>query len=136
MHNKEEKTRDYLLRFPKLLDDTVPFGKDDKDNVQVKTCGTIPIFAFLIKNHIDLALASDQIDMEKQANLGSPIFLPQKPSCEAGYGVDEPCHRRLTNKGFSAIVPPCLMTREAYEGVTSMAILPKCSTKWRAKTCI
>ncbi len=31
---EEAKTRDYLLRLPNLLDDTVPYGKDDHDNVQ------------------------------------------------------------------------------------------------------
>ena len=54
---QELKTHDYLMRLPNLLDDSVPFGKDDKDNVQVKTWGTIPTFAFPVKNHIDLALA-------------------------------------------------------------------------------
>ena len=42
----------------------------------------------------------------------------------------------LTNKGYTPIIPPYLMKREAYEGVTSLGLtLPKCSTKSKMKTC-
>lgn len=33
----EQKTRDYLMRLPNLLDDSVPLGRDSNDNVQIKT---------------------------------------------------------------------------------------------------
>ncbi len=42
----EEKTHDYLLQLPNMLHETVPVGKDDTDNIQVKTWGTLPKYDF------------------------------------------------------------------------------------------
>ena len=58
----EEKTREYLMRLPNLLHETVPVGKDENENVQMRTRGTIPKFSFPVKNHIDLGLNLDIID--------------------------------------------------------------------------
>ncbi|MGA2523044.1 MAG: serine--tRNA ligase [Candidatus Bathyarchaeia archaeon] len=118
---QELKTHDYLMRLPNLLEDSVPFGKDDKDNVQVKTWGIIPTFAFPVKNHIDLAVALDQIDMERAGKVsGSRFFYLKNQVAILDMALMSLAIEELTKKGYSAIVPPCLMTREAYEGVTAM----------------
>ncbi|HKM60221.1 MAG TPA: serine--tRNA ligase [Candidatus Bathyarchaeia archaeon] len=118
---QELRTHDYLMRLPNLLEDSVPFGKDDKDNVQVKTWGIIPTFAFPVKNHIDLAVALDQIDMERAGKVsGSRFFYLKNQVAILDMALMSLAIEELTKKGYSAIIPPCLMTREAYEGVTAM----------------
>ena len=118
---QEQKTHSYLMQLPNLLDETVPFGKDDKDNVQVKTWGTIPTFTFPVKNHIDLALALDQIDMERAGKIsGARFFYLKNQVAMLDMALMSLAIEELSKKGFTAIVPPYLMTREAYEGVTAM----------------
>ncbi|MEM4713171.1 MAG: serine--tRNA ligase, partial [Candidatus Bathyarchaeia archaeon] len=46
----EEKARYYLMRLPNLLHDSVPIGKDEHDNVTVRTWGEIPRFNFPVKD--------------------------------------------------------------------------------------
>jgi seryl-tRNA synthetase len=119
---QETKTRDYLMRLPNLLDDTVPFGKDDHDNVQVKTWGTIPKFGFPVKNHIDLALGLDQIDMERAGKIsGSRFFYLKSDVARLDMALMCLAIDGLAKKGYIPIVPPLLMDREAYEGVTALA---------------
>ncbi len=119
---QETKIRTYLLTLPNLLDPTVPYGKDSNDNVTVKKWGTIPQFTFPVKNHIDLAIALDQVDMERAGKVAGARFFYLKNDVARldmalmCFAIDE-----LSKKGYSAIVPPYLMTREAYEGVTSLA---------------
>lgn len=72
---QEQKTRDYLMRLPNLLDDSVPIGKDSNDNVQIKTWGKISKFNFPIKNHIDLVLDLDQIDVERAGKISGARFF-------------------------------------------------------------
>ena len=118
---EEQKTRDYLMALPNLLDDSVPFGKDSNDNVEVKKWGTIPTFSFPVKNHIDLALALNQIDMERAGKVSGARFfylkgqIAQLDMALMSFAIEE-----LTKKGYTPIVPPYLMTREAYEGVTAL----------------
>jgi seryl-tRNA synthetase len=118
---QEKKTHDYLLRLPNLLDDSVPLGKDDKDNVQVKTWGIIPQFNFEVKNHIDLALNLDLIDMERAGKVsGSRFFYLKNEVAMLDMALMSFAIEELSQKGYTPIIPPYLMKREAYEGVTAL----------------
>ncbi len=118
---QEQKTHDYLMQLPNLLDETVPLGKDSNDNVEVKKWGTIPTYDFLIKNHIDLTLALDQIDMERAGKVsGARFFYLKNQVAQLDMALMSFAIEELANKGYSAIIPPYLMTRKAYEGVTAM----------------
>jgi seryl-tRNA synthetase len=118
---QEQKTHDFLMRLPNLLEDSVPVGKDSNDNVQVKTWGTIPQFTFPVKNHIDLATNLDQIDMERAGKVAGSRFFYLKNEVAMldmalmSFAIDE-----LSKKGYTAVVPPLLMNRAAYEGVTAL----------------
>ena len=72
---EEERTHELLLTLPNLMHETVPFGKDDHDNVEVKTWGTIPKFSFPVKNHIDLANALDIVDVERAGKVAGARFF-------------------------------------------------------------
>ena len=118
---QEQKTHDYLLRLPNLLDDSVPLGKDSSGNVQVKTWGTIPQFTFPIKNHIDLALNLDQIDMERAGKVsGSRFFYLKNDVAMLDMALMSFAIEELSKKGYTPVIPPLLMNRKAYEGVTSL----------------
>ena len=118
---EEEKTHVYLMQLPNLLDDTVPLGKDSNDNVQVKTWGTVPTFKFPIKNHIDLALELDQIDMERAGKIsGARFFYLKNQVAQLDLALMCLAIEELTKKGYTPIIPPYLMTRKAYEGVTAL----------------
>ena len=118
---QEQKTHDYLLRLPNMLDDSVPLGKDSNENVQVKTWGTIPQFTFPIKNHIDLALNLDLIDMERAGKVsGSRFFYLKNEVAMLDMALMSFSIEELSKKGYSAVIPPLLMKREAYEGVTAL----------------
>jgi seryl-tRNA synthetase len=118
---QEQKTHDYLLRLPNLLDDSVPLGRDSNDNVQVKTWGTIPKFTFQIKNHIDLALNLDQIDMERAGKVsGSRFFYLKNEVARLDLALMSFAIEELSKKGYTPVIPPFLMNRKAYEGVTSL----------------
>ncbi len=118
---EEEKAHDYLMRLPNLLDETVPFGKDSNDNVQIKTWGTIPQFNFPAKNHVDLALDLGQIDMERAGKIsGARFFYLKDQVALLDLALMSFAIEKLVKKGYTPIIPPYLMKREAYEGVTAM----------------
>ena len=118
---QEQKTHDYLMQLPNLLDESVPLGKDSNDNVEVKTWGTMPTFNFPMKNHIDLALDLDQIDMERAGKIsGARFFYLKNQVAQLDMALMSFAIEELTKKGYTPIIPPYLMKREAYEGVTAL----------------
>jgi seryl-tRNA synthetase len=118
---QEEKTRGYLMHLPNLLDETVPFGKDENDNVQIRTWGKPAKFSFPAKNHIDLALNLDIVDVERAGKVaGSRFFFLKKQGvlldmALMSFGIEE-----LVKKDYQPVEPPYLMRREPYEGVTAL----------------
>ena len=118
---QEQKTHGYLMQLPNLLDESVPLGKDSNDNVEVKTWGTMPTFNFPMKNHIDLALDLDQIDMERAGKIsGARFFYLKNQVAQLDMALMSFAIEELTKKGYTPIIPPYLMKREAYEGVTAL----------------
>jgi seryl-tRNA synthetase len=119
---KEEKIRDYLLRLPNLLHETVPFGKDENDNVQIKTWGEPPKFGFPAKNHIDLALNLDIVDVERAGKVaGSRFFYLKRQGVLLDMALMSFAMEEMTRKGYLPVEPPYLMRREPYEGVTALS---------------
>ena len=68
---------DFVAGIPNLPDESVPVGKDEKDNVEVKQWGTIPTFAFTVKDHVDLG-APLGLDFESAAKISGSRFVVLK----------------------------------------------------------
>jgi seryl-tRNA synthetase len=118
----EEKTRDYLMRLPNLLHETVPVGKDENDNVQIRAWGTITKFDFPAKNHIDLSLNLDIIDIERAGKIaGSRFFYLKKEGVFLDMALMSFALEEIVRKGYLPVEPPYLMRRDAYEGVTALS---------------
>lgn len=119
---QEAQIRKYLLTLPNLLMDSVPIGKDSSENVTIKTWGTIPKFDFPIKNHIDLALPLDQIDMERAGKVaGARFFYLKNDVAMLDMALMHFALEELQKRGYTPVVPPYMMKRDAYEGVTALA---------------
>ena len=68
---------DLLLRIPNLPHESVPVGKDETENVEVRKVGTPRTFDFDIKDHVDLGAALG-LDFEKAAKLSGARFSLMK----------------------------------------------------------
>ena len=68
---------DLLLRIPNLPHESVPVGKDETENVEVRKVGTPRTFDFDIKDHVDLG-ATLGLDFEKAAELSGARFSLMK----------------------------------------------------------
>jgi seryl-tRNA synthetase len=117
----EEKVRDYLMKLPNILHDTVPFGTGDADNVEMKKWGKMHEFSFTPKSHIDIALNLDIVDIERAGKVaGARFFYFKGLGVLLDYALMNFAMETLANKGYTLIEPPYLMKREPYEGVTSL----------------
>ena len=70
-----DEINDYLLNVPNLLDETVPEGRSEDDNVELKTWGELPRFDFTPKDHIELGGELGQIDFDAAAKISGSRFV-------------------------------------------------------------
>ncbi len=111
-----------LLRLPNLLHSSVPFGKDDTENVETKKVGKPPKFDFEPKNHLEIARALDLIDTERAAKVAGNGFVYLKDELAL---LDQAILRFtidfMIKRGYRLITPPYMLRRRPYEGVTDLA---------------
>ena len=111
----------YLMRLPNILHDSVPVGKDDSENVEMKKSGTPRIVDFELKNHGQLAADNDWADFERATKIAGAGFYFLKGSLVLldvalqRYALD-----LLESKGFTPVIPPYMINRSSYEGVTDL----------------
>jgi len=65
----------FLSFFPNMLHESVPDGKNEKDNVVVRTVGEPRKFSFKAKDHVELGAAEGRIDFETGAKLAGSRFV-------------------------------------------------------------
>ena len=68
---------DFLMGIPNLPDESVPTGKDETENQEVKRWGEEPIFDFQIKDHVDLG-GPLGLDFEVAAKISGSRFVVLK----------------------------------------------------------
>jgi len=68
---------DFLMGIPNLPDESVPTGKDETENKEIKTWGQTPLFDFEIKDHVDLGSALG-LDFEVAAKISGSRFVVLK----------------------------------------------------------
>jgi len=69
---------DLLYRIPNLLEESVPDGQDDTDNVEIRKFGNLPDFSFIPKEHFELGEALGFMDFERAAKLSGSRFVVLK----------------------------------------------------------
>lgn len=74
----EARINEELLKLPNLILDSVPVGKDENDNVEVRRVGDVPAFAFEPKDHQDLGVALDIMDFERATKVTGTKFVFMK----------------------------------------------------------
>jgi seryl-tRNA synthetase len=118
---EEEKEHDLLMRLPNMLHESVPVGQGENDNQQVRTWGSIPMFNFPVKNHIDLALNLDIVDIERAGKVaGSRFHYLKREAVLLDMALISFAMEEMAKKSYMPIEPPFLMRKEAYEGVTAL----------------
>ena len=71
----QAKLTDIELDLPNLLDDSVPDGVDENDNVEVRTWGEATKFKFAIRDHIELGEGLGMLDFDAASNMSGSRFL-------------------------------------------------------------
>ncbi len=117
------EARDTVLRrIPNLLDPSVPYGKDDTENVVVATWGTPSKEAAGRRSHAELleALGMAEFDRARKVS-GAGFYYLRGPIVLLDLALQRMALDLLIERGFTPVAPPFLLRRAPYEGVTDLA---------------
>jgi seryl-tRNA synthetase len=68
----------FLLLVPNMPDDSVPPGKDESDNIEIRRWGHPKVFEYAARDHVDLGEALGMLDFETAAKITGSRFVVMK----------------------------------------------------------
>jgi seryl-tRNA synthetase len=102
-----------LADVPNLLDDSVPDGEGDADNVLVRSVGSPSAFAFPAKQHFEIGEALGILDFERASKLsGSRFSVLRGKGAQLSRALANFFLARASARGYTEIVPPLLVSRD------------------------
>jgi seryl-tRNA synthetase len=120
----ESEMAEMLVSLPNIPHESVPVGKDESDNVEVRRWGTKPEFDFEPKDHVDLGAALGILDLDRAAKIAASRFAILN-------GAGARLERALINfmldvqtreHGYTETLPPFIVNEKSLFGT---AQLPK-----------
>ncbi|MBI4435319.1 serine--tRNA ligase [Candidatus Uhrbacteria bacterium] len=103
-----------LKRYPNILRDDVPVGKDETGNELLRTFGEPTKFDFEPKDHLDLGTDLDLIDMDRAAKVSGARFAYLKGDAVLlEFALIQYALQETLKLGFVPVVPPHMISTAA-----------------------
>ena len=117
-YSEEIKAR--MMRIPNIIDASVPIGKDDSENVEVKRFGDPFVPEYEIPHHADIIAAFNGLDKESAGRTSGVGFyylvgdIARLHEAMLAYARDY-----MINNGFTYCIPPFMIRSSVVNGVMS-----------------
>jgi seryl-tRNA synthetase len=126
LEQEEGSVRDRIdqirMQLPNIMHESVPTGKDEHDNVEIRKWGTPPQFSYKPLDHIDLGIKLDLVDLERAARVaGARFYYLKKDLVRLNYALISYALDFITRKGYAIIQPPYLLKREVLSGAVALS---------------
>ncbi|HSU72655.1 MAG TPA: serine--tRNA ligase [Candidatus Binatia bacterium] len=118
----ETQLRYFMLRIPNLLHESVPQGKADEDDKLIKEFGKKTKHDFEALSHVDLITLGDLADLDRAAKIsGARWYFLKGKLARLQFAIMQHAIDFMSKKaGYTMMIPPHMINRKAYEGVTDM----------------
>ena len=114
------RLKEVVMKIPNIIDDSVPIGRDDSENVEVEQFGEQTSVDFEIPYHTDIMARFNGIDKEAAGRVAGEGFyylmgdIARLHSAVTAYARDF-----MINKGFTYCIPPFMIRSNVVTGVMS-----------------
>ena len=118
----DEKILNIMLIIPNIIDPSVPIGKDDSENVEIKKYGDPVVPAFDVPYHTEIMEKFDGIDLDSAGKVAGNGFyylmgdVARLHSAILAYARDF-----MIDRGFTYCIPPFMIRSNVVTGVMSFA---------------
>lgn len=116
------RINELMMVIPQIIDDSVPIGKDDSENVEIEKFGEPVVPEYEIPHHADICEAFNGLDKESAGRTSGNGFyyligdIARLHSAMLSYARDF-----MIDKGFTYAIPPFMIRSDVVTGVMSFA---------------
>ena len=109
-----------MMMIPNIIDESVPIGKDDSENVEVQRYGEPVVPDYEIPYHTDIMETFDGIDMEAAGRVaGNGFYYLMGDIARLHSAVISYARDFMIDRGFTYCIPPYMIRSNVVTGVMS-----------------
>ncbi|HEX2014521.1 MAG TPA: serine--tRNA ligase, partial [Nitrososphaera sp.] len=117
MASVENEFRLLLASLPNLLHESVPIGRDEKDNIIVRSYGIPRVFDFKARDHVDITSSLDLADIERASKIsGARFYFLKNELVMMNQALVQFALEFLSSHGYTPIQPPYMIRKEPMSG--------------------
>ncbi|MBP5268916.1 MAG: serine--tRNA ligase, partial [Ruminococcus sp.] len=106
----EAKIRERMLVIPNIIDDSVPIGKDDSENVEIEKFGEPVVPDFEVPYHVDIMETFDGIDLDAaRETSGNGFYYLKGDIARLHSAILSYARDFMIDRGFTYYVPPFMI---------------------------
>ena len=118
----EEKIKNIMMIIPNIIDPSVPIGKDDTENVEVKRYGEPVVPDYEIPYHAEIMEKFNGLDLDSARKVaGNGFYYLMGDIARLHSAVISYARDFMINRGFTYCVPPFMIRSDVVTGVMSFA---------------
>ena len=113
----QQQFDEYMLMVPNIVHPSVPFGKNDTENVVAEVIGDIPKFSFVARDHMELLQMHDMVDCERAVKLaGSRAYFLKNDGALLEQAVLQYALKKIQSKDFQIASVPYMVNSPTMRG--------------------
>lgn len=117
-----QKLKEIMMTIPNIIDPSVPVGKDDSENVEIKRYLEPVVPSFEVPYHLDIIEKVNGIDLDSARKVaGSGFYYMMGDIARLHSAVLTYARDFMINKGFTYCIPPFMIRSDVVTGVMSFA---------------
>ncbi len=118
----QEKIKKIMMIIPNIIDESVPIGKDDSENVEVQRYGEPVVPAYEIPYHTDIMERFNGIDLDSARRVaGNGFYYLMGDIARIHSSVISYARDFMIDRGFTYCIPPFMIRSDVVTGVMSFA---------------
>ena len=123
----EEETKNYadevktrMQKIPQIIDETVPIGKDDSENVENERFGEPIVPEYEVPYHVDIMETFDGIDLDaSRETSGSGFYYLRGDIARLHSAILSYARDFMIDRGYTYYIPPFMIRSDVVTGVMS-----------------
>ncbi|MEF9969713.1 MAG: serine--tRNA ligase [Ruthenibacterium sp.] len=118
----EERIKKIMMVIPNIIDPSVPIGKDDSENVEVKRYGEPLVPDFEVPYHAEIMESFDGLDLDAARKVaGNGFYYLMGDIARLHSAVISYARDFMIDRGFTYCIPPYMIRANVVTGVMSFA---------------
>ncbi len=116
----KKQLKEIMMKIPNFIDETVPLGKNDSENVEIQKYGEPALKPFDVPYHVEIMEKLNGIDLDSARKVaGNGFYYLMGDIARLHSAITSYARDFMIDRGFTYVLPPFMIRSDVVTGVMS-----------------